>query len=185
MFFRPVIEECRADSGVEPVQVDTKLVSEPLEVFLRRKAAPVYPFSNIITADEDNFIGIDTSIPCGLIINELLSNSLKHAFPEKRKGEIDIKIHRTGDSEIEMIFRDNGIGLPEEYDFRDSPGFGFRMIIDLVEYKLMGRINLVRGKSSASALAEASTVPAYRQAGGGEGTQFQILFKEIKYKKRI
>ena len=56
MFFRPVIEECRADSGVEPVQVDTKLVSEPLEVFLRRKAAPVYPFSNIITADEDNFI---------------------------------------------------------------------------------------------------------------------------------
>ncbi len=112
---------------------------------------------------EDMIIGIDTSIPCGLIINELLSNSLKHAFPEKRKGEIDIKIYRTGDSEIEMIFRDNGIGLPENYDFRNSPGFGFRMIIDLVEYKLMGNINLFRGK----------------------GTQFQILFKEIKYKKRI
>ena len=139
-----------------------------------------------LKVDAENMsIGIDTSIPCGLIINELLSNSLKHAFPEKRKGEIDIKIHRTGDSEIEMIFRDNGIGLPEKYDFRDSPGFGFRMIIDLVEYKLMGRINLIRGESFPSALAEASTVPAYRQAGGGEGTQFQILFKEIKYKKRI
>jgi two-component sensor histidine kinase len=129
-------------------------------------------------------IGIDTSIPCGLIINELLSNALKHAFPEKRKGEIDIKIYRTDDGEIEMIFRDNGIGLPESYDFRNSPGFGFRMIIDLVEYKLMGRINLIRGESSP---------PAGRAGGGkssapfvrGEGTQFQIIFKEIKYKKRI
>ena len=137
------------------------------------------------SAYDDNFIGIDTSIPCGLIINELLSNSLKHAFPEKRKGEIEIKIYKTDDDEIEMLFRDNGIGLPEKYDFRNSPGFGFRMIIDLVEYKLMGRINLIRGESFPSALAEASTVPAYRQAGGGEGTQFQILFKEIKYKKRI
>ena len=121
---------------------------------------------------EDMSIGIDTSIPCGLIINELLSNSLKHAFPEKGKGEIDIKIHRIGDSEIEMIFRDNGVGLPEKYDFRDSSGFGFRMIIDLVEYKLMGRIDHIRERSSVS----------YAR---GEGTEFQIKFKEIKYKNRI
>ncbi len=121
---------------------------------------------------EDMNIGIDTSIPCGLIINELLSNSLKHAFPDKRKGEIDIKIYRTGDSEIEMNFRDNGVGLPEKSDFRDSSGFGFRMVIDLVEYKLMGRINHIRGKSSVS-------------CDRGKGTQFQIIFKEIKYKNRI
>ena len=121
---------------------------------------------------EDMSIGIDTSIPCGLIINELLSNSLKHAFPEKRKGEIYIKIHKAGDNEIEMIFRDDGVGLPEEFDFRNPSGFGFRMIIDLVEYKLMGRIDYIRGKSSA---------PLVR----GEGTQFQIKFKEIKYRNRI
>jgi len=128
---------------------------------------------------EDMSMGIDTSIPCGLIINELLSNSLKHAFPEKRKGVIDIKIHKTGDNEIEMVFRDNGIGLPEEFDFRNPSGFGFRMIIDLVEYKLMGRIDHVRGKSSPP--AGRAGAPFVR----GKGTQFQIVFKEIKYKKRI
>lgn len=112
---------------------------------------------------EDIPIGIDTSIPCGLIINELLSNSLKHAFPENRKGEIKIEIRSAKESEIEMVYSDNGIGLPKSFDFRKSTGFGFRMIIDLVEYKLMGNIKLI-------------------QDGG---TIFQIRFKEIKYKKRI
>ncbi len=130
---------------------------------------------------EDMSIGIDTSIPCGLIINELLSNSLKHAFPEKRKGEIDIKIRKAGDSEIEMIFSDNGIGMPEGFDFKNPSGFGFRMIIDLVEYKLMGRIDHIRGKSSAPSVRGKSSAFSVR----GEGTQFQIIFREIKYRKRM
>ena len=112
---------------------------------------------------EDISIGIDTAIPCGLIINELLTNSLKYAFPEGRKGEIKIEISPTNEDEIEMIIGDNGIGLREEFDYRNSPGFGFRMIVDLVEYKLMGRINPIHN----------------------EGMQFQILFKEIRYKERI
>ncbi len=112
---------------------------------------------------EDISIGIDTAIPCGLIINELLTNSLKYAFPEGRKGEIKIEISPTNEDEIEMIIGDNGIGLREEFDYRNSPGFGFRMIVDLVEYKLMGRIKPIRN----------------------EGMQFQILFKEIRYKERI
>jgi PAS domain S-box-containing protein len=112
---------------------------------------------------EDIPIGIDTSIPCGLIINELLSNSLKHAFPENRKGEIKIEIRSAKESEIEMVYSDNGIGLPKSFDFKKSTGFGFRMIVDLVEYKLMGNIKLI-------------------QDGG---TIFQIRFKEIKYNKRM
>jgi len=112
---------------------------------------------------EDIPIGIDTSIPCGLIINELLSNSLKHAFPENRRGEIKIDIRSAEAGAIEMIYGDNGIGLPESFDFRKSTGFGFQMIVDLVEYKLMGNIKLIRDG----------------------GTKFQIRFKEIKYKKRM
>ncbi len=112
---------------------------------------------------EDISIGIDTSIPCGLIINELLSNSLKHAFPKERKGEIRLEIHTKKDGEIEMIFRDNGVGIPKTFDYRKSSSFGFRLIVDLVEYKLMGIIRLIRNG----------------------GTGFQIQFKEIKYKKRI
>ncbi len=112
---------------------------------------------------EDIAIGIDTSIPCGLIINELLSNSLKHAFPHGEKGHIQLKIHTTKEGEIEMIFYDNGIGMPETFDFRKSSSFGFRLVVDLVEHKLLGIIKLIRD----------------------EGTEFQIRFKEIKYKKRI
>ncbi|MEE9604075.1 MAG: PAS domain S-box protein, partial [Candidatus Scalindua sp.] len=107
----------------------------------------------------DISMGIDTAIPCGLIINELLTNSLKYAFPEGRKGKIKIEISPTNEDEIEMIIGDNGIGLREEFDYRKSPGFGFRMIVDLVEYKLMGRIKPIHN----------------------EGIQFQILFKEIRY----
>ncbi|MFQ5787513.1 MAG: histidine kinase dimerization/phosphoacceptor domain -containing protein, partial [Thermodesulfobacteriota bacterium] len=112
---------------------------------------------------EDIPIGIDTSIPCGLIINELLSNSLKHAFPENKRGEIKIDIRSANESEIEMVYSDNGIGLPKSFDFRKSTGFGFRMIVDLVEYKLMGNIELIRNG----------------------GTIFQVRFKEIKYKKMM
>ncbi len=115
------------------------------------------------TQIEDISIGIDTSIPCGLIINELLSNSLKHAFPNERKGAIRLEIHTIKEGEIEMIFCDDGIGIPDTFDFRKSSSFGFRLLVDLVEYKLMGTIKLILN----------------------EGTEFQIRFKEIKYKKRI
>ncbi len=112
---------------------------------------------------EDISIGIDTSIPCGLIINELLSNSLKHAFPQERKGQIQLKIHTIKDGEIEIIFSDDGIGIPKTFDFRKSSSFGFRLVVDLVEYKLMGIIKLIQNGA----------------------TEFQIRFKEIKYKKRL
>jgi len=56
---------------------------------------------------------IDVAIPCGLIINELVSNSLKHAFPPGRKGEIEISMSSTSEDMIELKVRDNGVGIPE------------------------------------------------------------------------
>ncbi len=112
---------------------------------------------------DDIALGIDTSIPCGLIINELMSNSLKYAFSERKQSEIKIEIHKMNRGEIEFTFSDNGIGLPDTIDFKNSPGFGFRMIMDLVEFKLMGEIKQIQDK----------------------GTKFQIQFKEIIYNKRI
>ncbi len=112
---------------------------------------------------DDIALGIDTSIPCGLIINELIANSLKYAFSENKPSEVKIEIHRMSSGEIELTFSDNGIGLSDTTDFKNSPGFGFRMIMDLVEFKLMGEIKKIQGK----------------------GTKFQIRFKEIVYKKRI
>lgn len=86
---------------------------------------------------------VSTAIPCGLIINELVSNSLKHAFPGKRKGEIKIKIHSL-DGTIELIVRDNGVGIPEDIDFRTTDTLGLHLVTMLAEDQLNGKINLTR-----------------------------------------
>src|SRR5213075_2820867 len=59
---------------------------------------------------EQVFLNIDTAVPCGLIVNEILSNALKHAFPDGRSGEIVVTLHQTNNSCV-MTIRDSGIGL--------------------------------------------------------------------------
>jgi PAS domain S-box-containing protein len=112
---------------------------------------------------EDIWLGIDTAIPCGLIINEMVSNSLKHAFPENRKGEIRITFQKTDNDEIIMRVKDNGVGLPGDLDFRNTRTLGLQLVSTLAESQLQGKIELNRD----------------------EGTEFIIGFKEIKYEQRF
>ena len=115
--------------------------------------------------ESDNvFFGIDVAIPCGLIINELVSNSLKYAFPEAGEGVILITIQCVVDkNEFVMTIADDGIGIPEHIDFRNTKTFGLQLIIGLVEHQLAGRIEINRN----------------------EGTQFQIWFTDVSGKERI
>ncbi|WP_424356997.1 sensor histidine kinase [Methanocella sp. MCL-LM] len=83
---------------------------------------------------------IDMAIPCGLIVNELVSNSLKHAFPDGRKGEVSITLTRTGDRYI-LAVGDNGIGFPPEIDFRNTGSLGMQLVSTLVT-QLEGTIEL-------------------------------------------
>lgn len=87
-------------------------------------------------------LGIDTAIPCGLIINELVSNSLKHAFPD-RKGEIIIKL-RSIDGTIQLTVADNGVGIPDTVDFRNTESLGLRLVTLLAEGQLHGEVKLSR-----------------------------------------
>ncbi|WAC05098.1 MAG: PAS domain S-box protein [Methanoregula sp.] len=87
-------------------------------------------------------VGINTAIPVGLILNELLSNSLKHAFPGGRKGEISIGIKRENDM-LTILFKDTGAGLPADLDWRNGKTLGLRLVISLVE-QLFGTIELDR-----------------------------------------
>jgi len=64
------------------------------------------------------FLDIDTAIPCGIIVNELISNALKHAFPKGQSGTIDISLYRQ-EQEFTLVVRDNGIGIPEGLDLED------------------------------------------------------------------
>ena len=90
----------------------------------------------------DISLDIDTAIPLGLIINELISNSLKYAFPRGRKGEISLAIHRQ-DQTITILFKDNGVGIPQDFDWRNAKSLGLRLVISLVE-QLSGTIELDR-----------------------------------------
>jgi PAS domain S-box-containing protein len=85
-------------------------------------------------------VGINTAIPIGLILNELLSNSFKHAFPEGRKGEISIAVKREN-SMLTILFKDTGAGIPVDLDWRTGKSLGLRLIIVLVE-QLFGTIEL-------------------------------------------
>ena len=92
---------------------------------------------------DDISVGIDTAIPCGLIINELVANSLKHAFPHGRKGEIKIELHSVGDT-FELIVSDNGKGIPENIDFENTESLGLMLVTILAEDQLDGEITLER-----------------------------------------
>jgi len=93
---------------------------------------------------KDSSLGIDTAIPLGLIINELVSNSLKHAFPEGKEGEIEIALHPRGKGKLELVVSDNGVGIPKDLDFRDTESLGLRLVTILVEDQLHGNIELDR-----------------------------------------
>ena len=104
---------------------------------------------------EDVSLGLDHAIPCGLIINELVSNSLKYAFPEDRKGEISVTLRSINEDELELTVSDNGTGIPEDLDIRNTDSVGLELVTILAEDQLEGKIDLDRTG----------------------GTTFRILFK--------
>lgn len=106
---------------------------------------------------------MDTAVPCGLILNELITNSLMHAFPDDRKGEIQISIHTLDDGDIEIWFKDNGVGLPKDFDLEKTQTLGLELVRDLTKSQLKGKIVIKPGP----------------------GMDIQIRFKKKLYKKRI
>ena len=89
-------------------------------------------------------LGIETAIPCGLIVSELVSNCLKHAFPRGSKGEIRIELRRSGEDRYVLVVRDDGQGFPKELDYRKSKSLGLRLITNLAESQLRADLE-VRG----------------------------------------
>lgn len=86
------------------------------------------------------FLDINKAVPLGLIINELISNSLKHAFPDDKEGEIRIKFHKK-DSWYELNISDNGVGLPEDMELEKVSSMGIQLITSLVN-QIDGKIEL-------------------------------------------
>jgi two-component sensor histidine kinase/HAMP domain-containing protein len=92
-------------------------------------------------------LGIHTAIPCGLIINELVSNSLKHAFPGNRHGEIRLDLHQN-DDRFELVVSDDGIGFPKDVDFRNTESLGLQLVNSLTN-QLDGTIEMEDGDGAS------------------------------------
>ena len=97
-----------------------------------------------IQVDAQNvMLDIDTALPCGLIVNELVSNSLKYAFPDDRPGHIKLTCHQTSGKNFTLTISDDGIGLPAGFDITKNPSLGLKLVISLVN-QLEGKLDLYR-----------------------------------------
>jgi PAS domain S-box-containing protein len=86
---------------------------------------------------------LDIAIPCGLIINELVSNSLKYAFPEQKNGKITISLTKSPENQLTLIVQDTGIGIPQLLDWQNTDSLGLRIVKNLTR-QIKGKIILER-----------------------------------------
>jgi len=118
------------------------------------RVRPVIEFRSI-------YLDIDTAIPCGLIINELISNCLKYAFPELRKGKISIDLKELNECDYMMVIKDDGIGIQRSVDFDNTNSLGLKLVKILSE-QLGGTAELIRNN----------------------GSEFRISFRRSNYLRR-
>jgi len=100
--------------------------------------------------EENLFFDMDTAVPLGIIVNELVSNSLKHAFMGRDEGEIRIKLCREESDEntnFTLAISDNGVGIPENIDIEDLDSLGFQLVTSLVD-QLDGELELKRNNGT-------------------------------------
>ncbi|NQU63174.1 MAG: CHASE domain-containing protein, partial [SAR324 cluster bacterium] len=117
-----------------------------LKTYLSKVASSIFETYSVTqdkvklnTDIEEIAISIDQANPVGLVVNELISNSLKYAFPDERKGEISVTLKKL-DKELELIVMDDGIGIPEGLDWKNSKSLGLKLVRTLVENQLDGSI---------------------------------------------
>ena len=109
----------------------------------------VDPDAVTITVDvKDTYLGVDTAVPCALIVNELVTNCLKHAFPGATRGTVSVVTHPTNAWTYELIVADTGVGFPRDLDFRATASLGMQLVNALVG-QLDGMITLDRTKGTA------------------------------------
>lgn len=94
-----------------------------------------------INIDEQVFLGLDTAIPCSLIIHELVSNSLKYAFPAGRNGTIYIEMNKNTDHQVTLIVSDDGIGLPSNFSFKNIASLGWQLV-DALTNQIAGDVDI-------------------------------------------
>ncbi|OPX58313.1 MAG: nitrate/nitrite sensor protein NarQ [Methanobacterium sp. PtaB.Bin024] len=109
---------------------------------------------------EDIMLDVNTAVPLGLIVNELVSNSMKHAFPDEREGEIDIRFFKEDDNYV-LVVKDDGVGMPPDLDINTTETLGLQVVDSLIT-QIHGDLKLIREG----------------------GTTFQISFREPDFRNK-
>jgi PAS domain S-box-containing protein len=146
------------------------------------------------------FLTIETAIPCGLIINELLTNAMKYAFPGGEGGQIWVQMQAGEDNQLTLSVKDNGVGFPKEINFRRPRSLGLTLVTTLVK-QLKGTIEL-RSEANGTLPSEGNdartekangTLPSEGNDARTEkandartekdGTEFKIRFSDSSMKR--
>jgi len=109
----------------------------------------------------NTFLSVDNAIPCGLIINELVTNSLKYAFPDEKKGEVSIELEYKN-TNYYLTISDNGAGISEDIDIEKTDTLGMQLVKTLL---IQLNAEMVMDRSN--------------------GTKYTIVFSNMNYRERI
>jgi PAS domain S-box-containing protein len=128
---------------------------------------------------EPVLLGLNQAIPCGLVLNELLTNSLKYAFPDDRAGEIVVSLSCGDDEQVRLCVADNGVGLPAEFDWRTSNSLGLK-IMNILGRQLDGSVEREPGDGAVfsltfprTALPAAGAIPPETNTRGKKAANFR------------
>ncbi|WP_049559110.1 PAS domain S-box protein [Limnoraphis robusta] len=107
-------------------------------------------------------INLETAIPCGLLINELITNSLKHAFPHGRSGEVYVELYKDLEQKLHLKVQDNGVGISSNLDWENLTSLGLKLV-QILSKQLRATLN----------------------RNFSQGTSFELIFAQLKYKSRF
>ena len=153
-------EKLYQSEDLAKIKIDeyVKLLAEDLLYFYELENSKVEMNINV----EEVYLNIETAIPCGLMIDELVSNSLKYAFKPGENGIIAIELHSNEDGRFTLKVSDDGVGIPETVDPENSETFGMQLI-KYLSNQLKAEMELDRT----------------------DGTKFKLEFNELQYKNRV
>ena len=115
---------------------------------------------------DDIPLDMNMAVPASLVINELVLNSIKYAFPGKDQGTIRINLHREPNNQLSLGIRDDGIGLPEEFNIREVNSLGLKLVTRLVRDQLKGTIDIDRNAGTGFTIRFPYFVSGEQVTGG-------------------